>query len=222
VELPMSYSQSPPLAENEWLTGEEISSERSAHNPDYRASLRSGKRPLTAPILPPQLSEVTRDQRSIAGRIFRRLTRILLVFFIGVGATLSWQSYGDMTKEQVIARTPTLAWLLSISTTKPVVVVATSPGPAQLLEPLASNLNVVRRSVEQIAAKQEQLAQDIATLQAVEVDIRQKMSFMPPSPAPQEAPVPQQRPPQPRAPSSAVPSSSVSRSPPPVRPQLSR
>jgi hypothetical protein len=54
------------------------------------------------------------------------------------------------------------------------------------------------------------------------VDIRQKMSFMPPSPAPQEAPVPQQRPPQPRAPSSAVPSSSVSRSPPPVRPQLSR
>jgi hypothetical protein len=222
VELPTFYSHSPPLAENEWLTDEDISSQRSARNPDYRASLRSGRRPLTAPILPPQPSEVTRDQRSIAGRIFRRLTRFFIVFFIGVGATLGWQSYGDMAKELVIARTPTLAWLLSISTTKPVVVVAASPGPEQLLEPLASSLDVVRRSVEQIAAKQEQMARDIATLQAVEVDIRQKMSFRPPSPAPQEAPVPQQRPPQPRAQSPAVPSSSVSRSPQPARPQLSR
>jgi len=64
-------------------------------------------------------------------------------------------------------------------------------GPAQQLEPLASNLDVVRRSVEQLAAKQEQMAQNMATLQAVEEDIRQKMSSSPSQPA---ASIPQQKP----------------------------
>jgi len=68
------------------------------------------------------------------------------------------------------------------------------PWPVQQLEPLASNLDVVRRSVEQLAAKQEQMAQNMATLQAVEEDIRQKMSS-PPSPSQPAAsiPIPQQK-----------------------------
>ena len=61
---------------------------------------------------------------------------------------------------------------------------APSRDPAQQLEPLAFNLYIVRRNVEQIAAKQEEMAQDIATLQAVDEDIRQKMSFTPPPAAP--------------------------------------
>jgi len=229
VELSMSYSQSPLVAENEWLTGKGISSGRSARNRDDQADLRSGRQPLKAPIHPPQPSnlkdgEVASDRPSIARRILRSLTRFSIAVLIGVGATLGWQSYGDIAKEMVIARAPTLAWLLSISTTKPPVVAATSPGPAQQLAPLAFNLDIVRRSVEQIAAKQEEMAQSIATLQAVEEDIRQKTSFTPPSPAPapQAAPVLQQKPPQLRAQPSAVPSLSVSRSPPPAGPQLSR
>src|SRR5256712_8965139 len=108
----------------------------------------------------------------------------------------------------VIARAPTLAWLLSISTTKPPVVATTSPGPVQQLEPLAFNLDIVRRSVEQLAAKQEQMAQNIAALQAVEEDIRQKVSSTPPSSSQQAAPIPKPKPHQPRAQSSAVQSSS--------------
>src|SRR5262245_10338359 len=74
VELSMSYSQSPPVAENEWLRGKGISSERSARNRDDRADLRSGRRPLKAPIHPPQPSnvkdgEVASDRPSIARRI---------------------------------------------------------------------------------------------------------------------------------------------------------
>jgi hypothetical protein len=42
----------------------------------------------------------------------------------------------------------------------------------------------VRQGVELLAAKQEQMAQNIATLQAVGEDIRQKMSYTPP---PQQA-----------------------------------
>ena len=44
-ELRRSYSQSPPLAEKEWLNGEENSSGRSTRDPDGRSDLRSGRRP---------------------------------------------------------------------------------------------------------------------------------------------------------------------------------
>jgi hypothetical protein len=90
---------------------------------------------------------------------------------------------------------------------------------------LASNLDVVRRSVEQLAAKQEQMAQNIAALKAVEEDIRQKMSSTPPAPAapaPPAASIPQLKPPQPKAQSSALQSSTVPRPPAPAGPQLSR
>jgi hypothetical protein len=227
VEIPTSYSQSPPLAEKDWPTSEEISSVRLAPNPEDRADLRSGRRPLAAPINRPQSSsykdsELERGGPSLAGRVFRSLIRFSIAVLIGVGATLGWQSYGDMAKEMITARAPGLAWLLSISTTKPPVVAATSPDPAQQLGPLVFNLDFVRRSVEQIAAKQEEMAQDIAMLQSVEEDIRKKMSFTPPSEAPQAPPVQQQRPLQPRVPPSAVQSSSVRRSPAPTGPQLSR
>jgi hypothetical protein len=154
--------------------------------------------------------------------MLRSLTRFSIAVLLGVGATLGWQSYGDAAKEMVIARAPTLAWSLSISTTKPPVVATTSPGPVQQLEPLAFNLDIVRRSVEQLAAKQEQMAQNIAALRAAEENFRQKMSSTPPAPAEQAAAIPQPKPPQPRAQSSAVQSSSVPRPPPPAGPQISR
>jgi hypothetical protein len=223
----MSYSQSPPLAEKEWLTAEETSSGRSARDPDARSDLRSGRRPLDAPIHSPHPSrfndrEVGSNRPSIGRRMLRSFTRFSIAVLIGVGVTLGWQSYGDSAKEMVKARAPTLAWLLSISTTKPPVASATSPDLVQQLAPLALNLDVVRRAVEQLAAKQEQMAQNITALQAVEEDIRQKVSSTLPSPTPQAASIPQPTPSQPRAQPSAVRSSSVPRPPPPAGPQLSR
>ncbi len=222
----MLHSQSPPLAEKEWLTADETLSGRSARDPDARSDLRSGGRPLKAPIYSPHPSrlndrEVASDRPSIGRRMLRSLTRFSIAALIGVGATLGWQSYGDATKEMVIAQAPTLAWLLSIKT-KPPVVATASPGPMLQLEPLSFNLDIVRRSVEQLAAKQEQMAQNIAALQAVEEDIRQKVSSTSPSPAPQAASIPQPNPPQPRAQPSAVRSSSAPRPLPPGGPQLSR
>jgi hypothetical protein len=227
VEVPMLYSQSPPLAEKEWLTAEETSAGRSARDPDTRSDLRSGMRPLKAPIHSPHPSrlndrEVASDRPSIGRRMLRSLTRISIAVLVGVGVTLGWQSYGNAAKEMVIAQAPTLAWLLSISTTKPPVASATFPDLVQQLAPLALNLDVVRRAVEQLAAKQEQMAQNITALQAVEEDIRQQVSSTPPSPAPQAASIPQPTPSPPRAQPSAVRSSSVPRPPPPAGPQLSR
>ena len=60
-------------------------------------------------------------------------------------------------------------------------VAATTPELAQL-EPMAGDLASMRRSLEQLAVKQEQMAQNMATLQAAAQDIRQKISSRPLSP----------------------------------------
>jgi hypothetical protein len=169
-------------------------------DPSY-SSYRFGERQLAS------------GRPSIGRRIFRTLTWFSIAVLIGVGATLGWQSYGDAAKEMLVARAPMLAWVLSASTMKSPAVAATATDPMLQLAPLASNLDVLRRSVDQLAAKQDQVTQNIAALQAVEEDIRQKISFALPSsaPAPQVVAVPQQRPAQPRGQSPAVQSSSVPR-----------
>jgi hypothetical protein len=151
--------------------------------------------------------QIASGRPSLGGRTLRALTRFSIAVLIGVGATLAWQSYGDEAKEMVVTRAPSLGWMLSASKTKSPVASATSPDLGRQLAPLALNLDVVRRGVEQLAAKQEQMTQNITALQAVEEEIRQKLSAPPPSQ--QEASVPQHKPPQPRAPSSAVQSLST-------------
>jgi hypothetical protein len=216
----MYDSQSPPLVDKEWLTAEETSS-GGPRDRDARSDLRIGIWPMKPSIRSPRPSGLKDDHIASdrpGRRIFRTLTRFFIAVLIGIGATLGWQSHGDAARAMVVAQAPSLGWLLSVSTTKSLAVAATAPDPVQQLEPLASNLDAVRRSVEQLAAKQEQMAQNIATLQAVEEDIRQKVSTPPPSPPPQPASIPQYKPPQPR-----VQSSSVPRPPPPAGPpSLSR
>jgi hypothetical protein len=197
------YSQSTPRMEME-LDG-------LARDLDARFDPRIG-RPMNPSVRPPRLSGLKDDpiagnRPSIGRRIFRTLTRFSIAVLIGIGATLAWQSYGDAARDAAVAEAPTLGWLLSASTAKSPDTAATAPDPVRQLEPLAFNLDVVRRSVEQVAAKQEQMADSLATLQAVADDIRQKMSIPPPSsPSPQQAvPIPQHKPPQSRAQSSAGP-----------------
>jgi hypothetical protein len=219
----MYDSQSPTLVKNEWQTAEETSSGGPARDLHARSDQRVGTRPMKPSIRSPRPSglnddQVASDRPSIGRRIFRTLTRFFIAVIIGIGATLAWQSHGDAARDMVVARAPLLGWLLSVSTTKSPAVAATAPDPLPQLVPLASNIDAVRRSVEQLAAKQEQMAQNIATLQAVEEDIRQKVSSPPPPPSQQAAPIPQYKPPQPRAQSSSVP-----RPPPPAGPpSLSR
>jgi hypothetical protein len=209
----MLYSQSPPL------TAEETSFDGLARDPDVRSDQRMGRRRMKPSIDAPHHDRfgegpLASGRPSIGKRIFRSLTRFSIAVLIGVGATLGWQS--DAAKEMLVARAPALAWVLPVSTTKSPVVAATSTDQMQQLAPLASNLDVVRRNVEQLAAKQEQMAQNIAAILAVE------MSSTPPAPAQQAASIPQPKPLQPKAQSSAVQSSSVPRPPPAAGPQLSR
>jgi hypothetical protein len=210
----MLYSQSPPL------TAEETSFGGLARDPDVRSEQRIGGRRTKPSIDSPHHyrfgeGPLASGRPSIGKRIFRTLTRFSIAVLIGVGATLGWQSYGDEAKEMLVAQAPALGWVLSVSTTKSPVVAAISTDPTRQLASLASTLDAVRRSVEQLSAKQEQMAQNIAALRAVEEDVRQKMSSAPSAPAPaqQAASVPQPRPPQAKI---------ESRLPPPAGSQFSR
>ena len=169
----------------------------------------------------PPTSDIQKsEKRSIGRRMSRALARFSVVFLIGIGATLAWQSYSDEVKEIVRTEVPSLAWLLPVSTATPTPDVQASAAAVvpsaeleQQLKPMAVDLDIVRRSVQQLANKVEQLAakqdqmshkqdqisQNITTLQLVEQEVSQKLSAPPQSRA-----VPP-RTPQPTAQSSTVP-----------------
>jgi len=208
----MLYSQSPPLTADE-MAFDGLARDLGVHS-DQRVARRRPK-PASDSSYSYRFGEgqpaIARP--SIGRRMMRGLVRFSIAVLIGVGATLGWQSYGDAAKEMLVAQAPMLGLVLSVSTTKSPVVAATSTDPMRQLAPLASTLDVVRRSVEQLAARQEQMAQNIAALRAVEEDARQKISSAPPAPAQQAASIPQPKPPQAKI---------ESRLPPPAGPQLPR
>src|SRR4029453_12796203 len=151
---------------------------------------------------PPTSNNQKSGRGSIGRRVSRAFVRYSGVFLFGIGATLAWQSYGDEAMEMVRTEVPSLAWLLPVSTAKPypdgqasAAAVVTSAELVQQLKPMAADLDIVRRSVQQLANKVEQLAakqdqmshkqdqisQDITTLQLVEQEVSQKLSAPPQS-----------------------------------------
>jgi hypothetical protein len=131
----------------------------------------------------------------------RRTSLTLASFFmaalIGVAATFAWQSQRVSTAkspknvadaEKQSGFTPVGQASLQDAPPQPAPVTQTAPAPTapamspelvQQLEAMARDLAVLRRSVEELAAKQEQMAHNIATPQAAEQDIIKKMSSPP-------------------------------------------
>jgi hypothetical protein len=215
------HPQNMPLEEQEW--GE----------PGRYLDARFDPRvepPLPSFLRSPRASRVDHDhigaeRPSTGWQLLRTLGWIFIPVLVGIGAGLAWQSRDAAARDVIVGQVPSLGWLLS--TTKPPAIAATAPDPVPQLEPVASNFDVIRHNVEQLAARQEQMAQNIALLQAVADDIRDKMSTPPSSLSQQQADPAQQRYAPPAKapasamqssamPSSAMQSSSVPRSPPAV------
>jgi len=130
---------------------------------------------------------------SIMRRIFYASAVFVFVVWIGVGGALAWRYYG--------ATDVIRAWAVPASTSK----LAVPPDGLEIqqqLKSIANNLAAVRHTLEQLSANQDQLTrkqeemegkqaqvtQAIATLQAAEQDIRQKISFPPPTNKPVHVP----------------------------------
>jgi hypothetical protein len=211
-EVLMSYAQSPPLVEDEWFT-DPVSSDAPLRSPNLRSERRMPE-PRPASVRAPRSSgrkavQEVIDRPSLSWRIFRSFTRFVILISIGVGAALGAQT--DTAKEILLAQAPTLAWALSISPTKSLGVATSAQQAEPLTSALMSNLDAMRRSVEQLAARQDQMAQSLAALQAADEDIRQQISGTPPTQPREAATNPQPRPLQARVPLPVVPTASAPR-----------
>jgi hypothetical protein len=121
------------------------------------------------------------DRSPIGRKRFRAVARLSIAALIGVGGLSAWQSHGDEAMETIGTWVVSLGSLSSVSTTKlPSVpapaAVATSPELAQQLEAMPHDLAIMRRNVEQLTEKHEQMARNIATLKAAGQHIKKNTS----------------------------------------------
>jgi len=181
-----------------------------AHEPDVAAApkpdiARPGLNEMADPrpglheMADPDLDEIIRP--SLGKRVSRRLVRFLIVFSVGVGTTLAWQSYGDAARAMIATSWPQLATLAPepVSDSQPAPTAApqatASPELQQLKEDLAqlkqelqqlkeipAALASLRQSVDQLAGSQQEIAGTIAKLAA-------QKPASPPRPAPAPKPL---------------------------------
>ena len=114
-------------------------------------------------------AELKSRRSSLGKRAARGLARFLIMFCIGVAATLSWQSYGDAAKEMIANSSPQLSWLAPQAAAPEMATPAPPATPSpdlQQLKEMSLGLAAVRQSVDQLAAGQQEIAGNIAKLQA--------------------------------------------------------
>jgi hypothetical protein len=179
-----------------------MASAQTAARPELSTDPWPGHKPLDSTLRPTELRHDAFAMRppSLARRAFRALARFLITVGIGVGATLAWQSYGDEARQKIAESSPQLAWLAPPAAPEATIqaapvaqsapeTVAPAATPSDLLQVKAISLGLasMQQKVDQLAAGQQQMAGDIARLQAAEQDILQKVSAPPPRPAPAPA-----------------------------------
>jgi hypothetical protein len=130
-------------------------------------------------------------------RAWRALARFLITFCIGVAATLAWQSYGDAAREVIANSSAQLSWLAPqiapAQTPPPNKIAPTTPSPdQQQLNAMSLGLVAMRQSVDQLAAAQARMTDEITKLRAAQQEVVDKISVPPPRPAaaPAHKPVP--------------------------------
>jgi outer membrane murein-binding lipoprotein Lpp len=135
--------------------------------------------------------QATPKKRSLGRRMLRGFFRLAFAILLGVAGTLAWQSHGEQAKTTIRIWAPSLGWLLPVSTASPLdsqasaATAVTSADLAQQIKPVALDLAIVRHGVDQLAttikqlaAKQDEMAQEIATLQATGQDLKEKASAL--------------------------------------------
>jgi hypothetical protein len=101
--------------------------------------------------------------------------RFLLIFFIGVGTTLAWQSYGNAARRMVANWVPRFGWLAPpAESTAPSGTSAAAPAAAspEHIAALSRSLATVRQSLDKLAA-------DIGKLQPARQESQARTSAAP-------------------------------------------
>ena len=116
-------------------------------------------------------------------RVSRAVARFLIIFCIGVVATLAWQSYGDAAREMIAKSSPQFSWLAPQAAaaqtppavqTPPNMVASAAPSPdLQQLKAVSLGIAAMRQSVDQL---QNQMTNEIAKLRAAQQEVLDKIS----------------------------------------------
>src|SRR5258708_24470725 len=114
--------------------------------------------------------------RSALGkRVLLALVRFLIMFCIGVAATLAWQSYGCAARERIASAYPQLAWLAPqaapIARSAPDTIgLAAQAAPSPDQHAMLLDLDAVRQSIDRIAnnmaTSQEQITRSVDRIAA--------------------------------------------------------
>jgi hypothetical protein len=162
-----------------------------------------------------RLGAIEKEVKKRGSRRWRGFSRYLVAIIIGVAATLACQSYGESAKQMIATRAPELGWspeakqMIATSiqwigwTKRPAGPEKQAPPVAQTapttpsLDPgqvqqMTQNLATLRQTVEQLAGGQDQMAREIARLEAAVAELIAKIPEPPaqPSVAPARKPTP--------------------------------
>jgi len=101
---------------------------------DLFPGLRVAEQSLGATLHPTDLKndQFSSDRPSLGTRAARALARFLIAAFIGVAATLAWQSYGEAAKQMTASWAQQLGWSISLpamNTPPSPEIVAEQPSP---------------------------------------------------------------------------------------------
>jgi hypothetical protein len=103
--------------------------------------------------------------------------RFLVFFFVGVGTTLAWQSYGNAARRMVANLSPGLGWLAPPAAAAPGSSAATPAASPDQLAAISRSVAAVRQSIDKLAA-------DVGKLQAAKPDPLARTSTPAVSPQP--------------------------------------
>jgi hypothetical protein len=136
------------------------------------------------------------SRTSLGKRALLAFAYYLIVFSVGVAATLSWQTYGDAARHLIApAASASDQRLLNAMSLDLDAVRRSIDGLAiSIGTSIATSQEQTTRSIDQLTAGLEQMTHEIAKLQAVERYVLYKNSDPPPRPTPNPAPKPALRP----------------------------
>jgi hypothetical protein len=124
--------------------------------------------------------------------------RLVVMFCIGVAATLAWLPFGDAAREMIANASPQLGWLAPQSASVPAAQVVAPAPAAQPHDISPTEFDAVRERIDRITAGQEemthtihdltaaqdQVVQEIAKLREVEQYLLYKMAYKETEPRP--------------------------------------
>jgi hypothetical protein len=116
----------------------------------------------------------------------RPFARSLITFCIGVAATLTWQSYNGVARQNIASWSPELGWLAPQAPIARIVPDRIEQIIARIADRIVTNTGTgqeqIARAVDQLTAGQEQLTREIVKLEAISQSGLSKSIEPPPRP----------------------------------------